>query len=732
MKTLLIASIVAAGVAAAVHAAPAASVAQKYIFTDESATVALEGIPDGDIAYGITTVTEDGFGPRKAGVAAVKDGVVQIEPAACGINIVTFGAPVSAEARFLAMEPPAPIDEAAIKVALPQTAGKLLGGEDFLIVGMGDSVTDTGDHFFMLAQILARAAGNPKVTAVRHAYAGRSIDATVRHFDRDFSNIHPDLGVLMYGLNDEICFVPRDSFVEQAEWTTRELRERFGADMLLLESTPHIETIRTGASGHAEPPEFATRTADYSLAMDDLAAKLSLPCAGAFGAIWGKGGNSLIESALAMWPRYPFGYSQQLTAMVENGGRGDTIHPNALGHYLIARASYEALNGRRAKPALAFSGKTSWTKEGLVAHVVASNATDKARSGRLDAYAPTSAKVEGPMDLAYSLEPGATLEFDVRWVGVEKAEDLTKFPNADHLGCGSMPFTMVDYSNGGSEVQGVRCPFAVPGGFDRSRREITGNKASIPFVNPDGTVEQVEVKIPAKDDVGRIPLSRKMRGADGEVRWDAADLVYAKVASAPEGEAEIDGDLVEWAEVPSFPVGLACQARSPNGHSDGRESVSEAYVDVRVKAGEKGLYMAFEGTGFLDKDNINIFFDKRAPELIGTAGPYYWLGMSFRDDGRVNLGQGETSAPNQPFQGAWRKTAKGLDAEIFVPYSLFDSEVWPEGGDLGLSVIWRHSHEGRSTRLGWFENGHEWNSRWYGTVRKGGVPETPAYVIRLW
>jgi hypothetical protein len=245
-------------------------------------------------------------------------------------------------------------------------------------------------------------------------------------------------------------------------------------------------------------------------------------------------------------------------------------------------------------------------------------------------------------------------------------------------------------------------------------------------------VEAVEVTIPEDDDVGRIPLVKELRGAGGETGWAVADVVYAKVASAPEGEATVDGDLAEWASVPSFPVGLPCQARSPNGHNDARTSVEEAYVDVRVMAGGKGLYMAFEGTGFLDRDSVNIFFDKREPAWIGTAGPYYWLGMGFRPEGAVALGQGETSRPNQPFQGAWRATDKGLDAEIFVPYSLFDSETWPAGGDLGLSVVWRHSHEGRSTRLGWFENGHEWNSRWYGTVRKGPAPGVPSYVLRLW
>ncbi len=715
-----------------VSCAMAATVGQKYIFVDEQAAVSFDGAPDGDVAYGVMTFTEDGVGPRASGIATIKDGVARIPAIACGIHIVTLAAPVGGEARFLAMDVPAPIDEAALRASLPQTAGKLLGGEAFLIAGMGDSVTDTGDHFFMLAQILGRATGNANVTAVRHAYAGRSIDATVRHFDRDFADSHPDLGVLMYGLNDEICFVPRDSFKEQTVWTAAQMRERFGADMLLLQPTPHIETIRTGASGHAEPPEFATRTIDYALAVDEVANELSLPAAATFQAVWGKGENSLVESAIAMWPRYPLGYSQQLSSMIERGGRGDTIHPNALGHYLIARASYEALNGRRAAPALAFAGETHWTKEGLVAHVVASNTTDKARSGRLDAFGPTSAKVAGPVDLAYSLEPGATIEFDVRWLNAEKPEDLTAFPNPDHLGCGSMPFTMVDYANGGSEVQGVRCPFAVAGGFDKSRQEVAGNKAVIPFAKPDGTVESVEVKIPAKEDVGRIPLMKKMRGADGETGWAVADVVYAKVASAPEGEATVDGDLAEWAAIPSFPVGLPCQARSPNGYRDGRESVSEAYIDVRVMAGEKGLYMAFEGTGFLDKDNVNIFFDKRAPELIGTAGPYFWLGMGFKDKGRVHLSQGETSKPNQPFAGAWVETDKGLTAEIFVPYSLFDSETWPEGGDLGLSVIWRHSYEGRSARLSWFENGHEWNSRWYGTVRKGPVPAVPSYVIRLW
>lgn len=62
-----------------------------------------------------------------------------------------------------------------------------------------------------------------------------------------------------------------------------------------------------------------------------------------------------------------------------------------------------------------------------------------------------------------------------------------------------------------------------------------------------------------------------------------------------------------------------------------------------------------------------------------------------------------------------------------------DADGWPASGDLGVSIVWRHRHEdGKVTRLTWSEDGHEWNPRWYGVVRRTGEADAePPYVVRV-
>jgi len=63
---------------------------------------------------------------------------------------------------------------------------------------------------------------------------------------------------------------------------------------------------------------------------------------------------------------------------------------------------------------------------------------------------------------------------------------------------------------------------------------------------------------------------------------------------------------------------------------------------------------------------------------------------------------------------------------------LMDVTEWPASGDLGFSLIWTHVHEdGRTTPIVWSENGHEWNTRWYGVLRKQEKPEPLPFRVRV-
>ena len=96
--------------------------------------------------------------------------------------------------------------------------------------------------------------------------------------------------------------------------------------------------------------------------------------------------------------------------------------------------------------------------------------------------------------------------------------------------------------------------------------------------------------------------------------------------------------------------------------------------------------------------------------------------------------KGETSASGDGLRGVWIAAEGGLVAECFIPYALMGISAWPESGDLGLSIIWRHKGaDGASTRLAWSEDCHEWNPRWYGIVQRVAPGERPAlrHIVRV-
>ena len=447
----------------------AAEPAPLYVFTDGVARFATPGV-DGSVPCHVATITAVGFGPRRTMTVTAKDGAVSVSPICEGIHVVSLGPPVDKELRFLALAPPTALDAAAVRKALPRAGAKLLEGRPFVILSMGDSVTATGDYEAMLVMLLARTTGNPNITFVDKSYPGRSVDATVRHFDRDTRDIKPDLGLLMYGLNDQAGNVPLAAYLEQYAWVAEQLASCFRADTLFLQPTPHIAVFGADKQGAANPPEYAFRTIGFADAVARLGERRGVPVAKTFAGIWGNGADTIPEAAMAMWPLYPQGVGAPFSTLLESRGQGDTIHPNALGHLQIAKAVLAAMNGQTPPPSLRLTGESRWTETGVVSRVTAANDSGKPREGRLEVYPPTGAKIAVPGPILYKLGPGESVSFEVAWPEVRKPEDLLRFPYFQCLGEEFNVITVVDFAGTGCLPHGVEIPFEVRGGFEVPER----------------------------------------------------------------------------------------------------------------------------------------------------------------------------------------------------------------------------------------------------------------------
>lgn len=654
------------------------------------------------------------------------------EPGALRFVDGTAGEIISdGEGRALLIPPPAPLPAEAAAQTLPLTSGKLFSGKPYTILAIGDSVTATGPYPEILAQLLGRAAGNRAVKVGRAAYPGRSVDAAVRRWDIDGEPAGADLALIMFGLNDQGAASPVEAYLEQTRWLVGRLHAQ-GADVVLLEPTPHINiTALPGARG--EPPADAAifRTIGFAAALRVLGAELGVPVAPTFDALWGGGANDLQGTARALWPLFPAHYSKPFTSLAETEGRGDTIHPNALGHLRLAQAVFGTLAGGQVAEPLGLSGETRWTDGKLVTRVTIKNLAGEPRAGRVDLYPIPEDDTRVAAD--YNLAPGATRQVDVVWPGVTKPEDLLAGP-VSRVFAGPGPFLqLVDYHDAGSRVRAVRAPLVPDVRWIRERSVSTDGSALARF-SVDGQVSDVRLNLPERADVGRIALHRSTRFANA-----AAELAYVRYGEAKSGEAVADGELTEWDDARWLPVGEPVQARWTSGPVDNRPSPAACYLHWAFKAGAEGVWVAFRGTANFAKDRFTLYFDPREPELLGTAGPYFWVDGICKAAGQLVLRVGDSS-PVGVARGLtgvlkFSPDAAGAagegSAEFFVPYKVLNTTGWPASADLGVSIVWQHAGEdGRITRLMWSENGHPWNTRWFGVVRRDPAGPLP-WMVRV-
>lgn len=680
------------------------------VFTDESVRIQAPDKRSEKIEATVDVLGVDGWGEPASRALEFRGGEALLMPRGQGIHRVKWP---GGEVRFAAIAPPGPGSKSLAK-AFPRLWEKLSRGEPVTILAMGDSVTATGAYPEMLAMMLNRATGGT-VRVERKAYSGRSVDASVRRFRADLQGLKPDLALIMYGLNDQGANVPLIAYLEQCAWLAERLRQDREAEVAFLEPTPHISILTPNKDGQLPDEAAIFRTIVYAAALRELGARLNVPVAGTFAAIWGRGAADLKAQARALWPLYPTHYSKPFDSLVETGGMGDTIHPNALGHTLLAEAVFDCLLGKKREEPLETSAWTQWGTTGLETVIAVENVSKETHRGTASIYPLPQHDLKHSFE--YDLNPGERCEWLFTWPAAKKPEDLLLEP-LRRVFRSPGPFVQVVYGeNGGSHVTAVPAPLRPESFFPPQRFVVQEPRADVEVVT-NGIRKKLPVDFPAGQEVGRVVL----KGDAGAI----AELSFVRFGEAFSGDVTVDGDLAEWGTASWLPVGEPVQARWTTGPQDNRKSVSECYTSWSFAAGEKGLSIAFRGTGNMAKDAATVYFDPREPELLGTAGPYYWIDIKFAPDGRLSVKLGDSSPPSGGVQGRWVQQAGMFSGEMFIPYAALELGSWPRSGDLGISIVWRHAGEdGPSTTLQWAEDGHPWNTRWFGVVRRNSVAPLP-------
>lgn len=719
-KTLLFlafALLVAVPMPVSLADAPAAHVEQPFVFTDESAALRLPGA-EGPLPAGVTLVTPDGLGAVRACSLDFRGGVATLPPLGEGIHIVRLGDDAGTELRFLAMEPPAPPVPGLVEQRLPRTGRKLVAGEPFSLLAMGDSVTETGEFHELLALLLQRAFHNPNVSAVKRGKAGRSIDATLRHFDVDTEGLHPDLGLLQYGLNDQGAGMPLPDFLATQEAIVETMARRFGADTVTIASTPQL-------GGYwPQRPDTAFRTRSWGVAQARVAREHGRVHVDGFDALWPDRAEGLHQAEQALAPLYPRAYFDRFSSLLETAGRGDGTHPNALGHLLLAKAVYAALCLPEPKPGpLSLKAVSFWRETGLESRLSLRNEGHAPATGTLSVFAPEDARLASRLPADFFLAPGEIFSVDITWCNTANPrENLLKAPVRRALRDND-PVLIVGIQSGGSFRTHAVTARGGPCKFQPDRMEVPAGTSVVTVCAPWRVgIQEKLVQIPTIADVFRIPLF-----LDGEtfehgclittVGPAVGELVGYRPATAIPAETTPDGDLGEWTGRRFIPLGLPCQARQIRGPEDRRLRPKELFPNLAFASGANALHVAMRATGAQTNDWMTLFFDPRDPAAFCTPGPYFWASVFLRENGEVEVSRGETTPPGPGTHGRWRTADDGtVEAEWDIPWNWMGLEGFPASGRLGFSAIYRQAAPPH-TRLTWVESYFEWTPLRYGELR---------------
>ncbi|PTX97400.1 hypothetical protein DB346_20610 [Verrucomicrobia bacterium LW23] len=714
------------------------------VFTDEKAggISPKGGTPSTEIEYELKLLTINGLegkGQRRALLDLT--GGFELAPVSEGVHILKFTG--GEEYRFLAIRPPEKLDVERVRKALPQTASALLGGSPYVIGAYGDSVTATGHYPEILAKLLSRALDRPTaIRIVRRAHSGRSIDATARTWSSEVATEPPHLAMIMYGLNDQAGGVSLDAYLEHYKVLAERFREELKADVLLLQPTPHIDVFPKGKPGE-EPnaPSYVFRTLGFATELRILGHKMSLPCAETFQAVWGEGGATLAGSAERMRAYFPPSYSKPMHSMLESANpmAGDTIHPNILGHLAMARAVLATLGGPEEAPLPAalrdLKAVSRWKDGGVITEVFG---LEKVRTHEPVEY------VAFPDRKPLRQVPGTS--HVLAWPELAANEKLMDSPEGREFAAERGMIAVAATVDGKTRVVGVPAPLTPRAGFERRRWNAVQHVVDVPVgmrgeAGDEGARELFRVNIPVERESGNMLLFKKFdtkspaSGNTAEIPAFAR-LWYTRYALAQrvdnEDVVKIDGDLSEWNEVTWSTLGDPDHARWIRGPQDFRTSPEECMLKFAIRAGKGGMYMAIRCSGSVERDRFTLFFDPRAPELLGSPGEYFWVSGDFPKFPGVRVRSGETSPKLPVCQSASKVADGGLQLEIFVPYEVMGQTAWPASGDLGFTFWWTHvGGDKKVTHLQWSDIGHPWNTRWFGVVRIGKKGDAMPFMVRV-
>lgn len=651
----------------------------------------------------------------KLNLICVATGKTQFTPVLQGLYELRCDEPTLL-LRIVAINTPATINKATLLKALPRHGQQLLDGKPVTILAMGDSVTATGDYHKLLALLLTKATGNKHITVHVKAHPGRSVDASVRTYASDIKPIAPNIGLLMYGLNDQGAGGAMDVYLRQTQWLCKQLSDDFQTDMVLLQPTPHIESEST-----------AFRTIAYAQALTDMADQLNLPVADTFNAIWGDGGNTITDSMANMRPCFPPHYRKSWETLLDTDGKGDTIHPNILGHLAMAQAVYNRITGYiNPQKHLQIKAQNAWISQGMVTHLTITNPTDIPRHGVLNVYRADNWESPIASDIAYHLAPNQSQIHTIIWPDIATPHDLLTLAASGYVTHDQPYIAITDTHDGHMNVQSVQTQRS--GEMYYPPQRLVTDDRSFHILRRNGFSRIIDkITLPEDQEVGVMPITAQHRN-----QTVVSQLSFTRFAQALVGKATVDGDLSEWAQHTWSTLGDPSQACWTRGSADNRISPSECQPRFTFKAADDGLYMAIHVEGDISRDALTVFIDPRPANQLGEPGGYYWINVGYRKDQFIAT-RGETSPKTVRITSAIKSQNNVSDIELFIPYALMNCDTWPTDQDMGLSLWWVHNGEQGKTHLQWSDRGHPWNTTHFGVLRRVTSPDTKLpTLVQIW
>ncbi len=129
---------------------------------------------------------------------------------------------------------------------LPKTIAKLKAGGPFKVIAYGDSITAGGEASVedlrfpnLYAQSLQRRFPKAQITLENGATGGDSSNEGIARLEEKVLTRNPDLVLIGFGMNDHnVSGVPLDRFERNVTQIIRSIRQRTGAEMMLLSTFP--------------------------------------------------------------------------------------------------------------------------------------------------------------------------------------------------------------------------------------------------------------------------------------------------------------------------------------------------------------------------------------------------------------------------------------------------------------------------------------------------------------